>query len=279
MRIRVWIPWYIRCFLSLLCSLGNIRFVWWTLTGILARALHLQNLLARSKRGINAVFRKPGFVLVRDRGLHFLVSPTFRDIYVAKLLYERPVSNVVLRFKPSTFVNVGAHIGTYAVRFAVRGAKVLAIEPDHRSYSLLKANAKVNGVSGNVEALNVAAFSRRGKLSFYLRRFPIWSSVYGSGEYVAETNVDAYPLDTIAAELGNVDLMVIDVEGSEIEVLTGSNRVLGRTKRLVLEVKKKTSKDAIGILRRSGFELLEIHYGDDFEYYLGVRNGEQILFQ
>lgn len=274
MRIEAW--WYVRSLFSLLFQLSNISFVWWTLVQIFARAVHFGSLGNFSKKRIDAISHKPGFVLVRDRGLRFLVYPTFKDIYVAKLLYERPVSMVVLRFKPSTFIDVGAHIGTYAIRFGVRKAKVLALEPDYRSYALLRENIALNHVEQNVDARNFAAYSRRRRLSFFVRRYPIISSIYGSGDYLEHRQVEAYPLDDLADNFREVDLMLIDVEGSEVEVLKGAKKTLKKTHRLVIEVSDRNMRKTAEILRGFGFDLAEITRGWGFKYFLCTRSVDRI---
>jgi hypothetical protein len=81
---------------------------------------------------------------------------------------------------------------------------------------------------------------------------------------IEEFEVDTLPLDAVRrdAKLGAIDLLKIDVEGSEIAVLDGANATLGACTRVVIEV---TSPAAIAEvterLTRAGFTRIRTRQG------------------
>nr|MDO8098045.1 FkbM family methyltransferase [Candidatus Njordarchaeota archaeon] len=215
-------------------------------------------------------------LLIRDGKLYFYVYPSFRDVYVAKLLHEKPITKVVFGLNPSVALEVGAHIGTYVIRLARRNCRVIAVEADRRNYALLKANVKINDVEDKVEAYNFAAFSKRTELEFYLRSS---SSVSGldPGECTEKRLVAAYPLDILSSQLTRLDLMLVDVEGGEVQVLKGANKLLEKTRYVVVEVFDRNKDDVLRILRGHKFKLNKIGEGLGFRYFLGERGRDREL--
>ncbi|PYO94571.1 MAG: hypothetical protein DMD62_04835 [Gemmatimonadetes bacterium] len=123
-----------------------------------------------------------------------------------------------------TFVDIGAHVGFYALRATtrIRTGRVLAIEAAPETYATLQRNIRMNdanvtavhcGVSDRVETLklHLQETGNRGGNSFLLRQ--------GLGEYGVE--VPCYPLVEILRrnEVERVTGMKIDVEGFEHKIL------------------------------------------------------------
>jgi hypothetical protein len=67
--------------------------------------------------------------------------------------------------------------------------------------------------------------------------------------------VSVQTLDDVTSGLGvgRIDLMKVDVEGSEIDVLLGGGDSIHRTDRLVIEVSSETSAAVAQALRAAGF--------------------------
>lgn len=68
-------------------------------------------------------------------------------------------------------LDLGAHIGGFAVRAALRGAKVWAVEPEPANCALLRQNVEAKRVRDRVEVLEVAAVvGTLGETALYLAR-------------------------------------------------------------------------------------------------------------
>jgi len=63
-----------------------------------------------------------------------------------------------------TFLDIGAGIGSYAIRLAKGGLRVYAVEPDPVSFSLLLLNAKLNNVMGSLIPLKYYVSKKQGKI-------------------------------------------------------------------------------------------------------------------
>lgn len=146
-----------------------------------------------------------------------------------------------------TVVDVGAYIGLYTIfaSYSV-GAKgqVISFEPNPLAYYWLKQNIELNRLR-NVEVYPVALGSNCGHttLNIALDENMESSSIISShveGTIIKEVKVPILTFDKFVKLRGinKVDLMKIDVEGYELEVLKGCEKVLSNSiiKRLVIEV-------------------------------------------
>lgn len=145
----------------------------------------------------------------------------------------------------SLFVDVGAHIGYLSCIVAALGAAVLALEIQKPLIPLIERNARLNQ-QHRVHALNVAAGARDGLTGIMRYDATLGAQVlgeFGQGPGVAHNllsrNLDWIPivrLDTLFAEREEVpDIVKIDVEGAELQVLSGATKLLknGHTRFLV----------------------------------------------
>ncbi len=137
-------------------------------------------------------------------------------------------------------VDVGAHTGYNTVYAALRvgpSGRVTAIEPAKDNAALLLENVRRNALT-NVDIHTVAAGRARGSQRLFMRGdHSAVNSLFPTSPYADVTSVDevaVVPLDELVG--GDVDLVKIDVEGSEIDVLGGMTRLLRSPRiRLIVE--------------------------------------------
>ena len=116
--------------------------------------------------------------------------------------------------------DIGSHIGSFAVMAAKLGAKVYAFEPSKRNYDFLIKNIKLNHLEKDIIPFNIGIYNIDGKLG-------INTETSNTGGYsVVEDfseEITVKKLSTIMKEnnLKKIDLIKIDVEGSEYEIFTG----------------------------------------------------------
>jgi FkbM family methyltransferase len=124
-------------------------------------------------------------------------------------------------------LDLGAHIGTVSLAAAALGCEVVAVEPCPCNAALLRASAAFNSF-GRLLVVEAAVGDRPGIVSF---------SPLGPFGHLATpaTNLPSIPVrsvrvDDLQESLGwdRLNLIKMDIEGSEIAALRGMNRLLSR---------------------------------------------------
>lgn len=138
-----------------------------------------------------------------------------------------------------TVLDLGAHLGVYALLGAAAtglGGTLHAFEPNARFASLLSRSLSVNGFAGFAQVHQVAVGAAAGETE--LR----YSWEWGGGGHLAAgprpSNVDAQPCRIVALDemfpdpAFTVDVIKMDVEGTETFALRGMRGLLGRSPRV-----------------------------------------------
>lgn len=129
-----------------------------------------------------------------------------------------------------TFLDIGAHVGTWTLNLAPFFERVFAFEPDPRGWEVLSRNLEINGIK-NVEIVPMAVSSKSGTVS--LTRFlnPCTNTVMDQTDMGrnAEVPIDVFSvgstsIDDFVASRGiaDVDFMKVDTEGAEFMVVDGA---------------------------------------------------------
>lgn len=132
----------------------------------------------------------------------------------------------------ATVVDVGANIGYNAVHAARRvgsGGRVVAVEPAPDNLTVLERNLAAARLP-NVTVRPVAAGRDKGHRKLYLRGdTSAVNSLYPQSCYASVTGVIDVPVERLDELVeDDPDLVKIDVEGAELEVLEGMERLLRR---------------------------------------------------
>ncbi|MBI2550125.1 FkbM family methyltransferase [Candidatus Woesearchaeota archaeon] len=124
--------------------------------------------------------------------------------------------------KPGYIVlDIGAHIGGYAILAAKRKARVIAYEAMPKTYELLVKNIKANDCK-SIKAYNAAVSSRNGKITLHTdSEGTILSSIYPDNSFPNKTLVPSISLHEVIKgnNLKRIDILKIDVEGAEYDIL------------------------------------------------------------
>jgi FkbM family methyltransferase len=137
---------------------------------------------------------------------------------------------------PRLIVDAGAHIGLATVYFARRfpGARIISLEPESSNFALLVRNA---GPYQNVVPLKVGLWSHSTRLGILNPLAQTWS--FRVAETTGANVCTAIGVSELLSEYSNghpIDLLKIDIEGSEVEVLSSSKQWIGRVRCLVIEL-------------------------------------------
>lgn len=140
--------------------------------------------------------------------------------------YRRLLTMVGLAIGPrGRVLDVGGHIGSFALAAAACGYEVVTVEASPRNAELLRLSAERNGF-GNLRVVHAAVAERSGSLEF-LAAGPFGHVATG---HAAAVKVPARRLDDILDEVGwgQPDFVKMDVEGSEVAAIRGMGRRLSR---------------------------------------------------
>jgi FkbM family methyltransferase len=152
--------------------------------------------------------------------------------------YEPHVMEAIIDKVPvgGTFIDMGANIGVHSLLAALRSGregKVLALEASPVTFPILVDNLASAGCPGAV-AVNVAVWDAPGIIAFSHIPHIIGGSHVNptADENWQVFTVPCDSLDNLAEKAGleRVDLIKIDVEGSEIRALLGAQATLSRYK-------------------------------------------------
>ncbi|MGI8425732.1 MAG: FkbM family methyltransferase [Actinomycetota bacterium] len=149
-------------------------------------------------------------------------------------------------FKESggVYIDVGANIGVTVIPMAQNPlVNCLALEPEPANYQYLITNIGANCAHGNVEAKQMAAFSRRGTMSFEVSPTNMGDNRLGMSEKVGalgeeqwrSMSVETVPLDEIALRNEMPLVVKIDAQGAEPHVVEGGKETISRADLVVIE--------------------------------------------
>ncbi len=152
-----------------------------------------------------------------------------------------------------TIVDVGANTGNHTVYFArfLRPRLIIPVEPIEEAADLIRANARLNEIAIDERGLGLAAADAPGTLEMSIVRDMMMAKVDpGAPKKVA---VRAVRLDDLVPE--KVDFLKVDVEGYEINVLMGAQRILSQDRpQLMLEATDATRDALAAHLAELGYE-------------------------
>ena len=191
-------------------------------------------------------------------GVHFETRRLTDDVYSVLPRRENDVHDAILTpLGPgATFVDCGANIGYYAVhagrRVGMQG-KVVAVEASPANAEVLRRNLTLNDVEATIvqAALSDGSGPATVRISCDRGAFGRASVARHGG---GGMEVPTVTLDEICQDLAVVDVLKLDLEGSELSALRGGSSALRKTRRVVVEVNE--SRDEIqDLLTAAGFRV------------------------
>jgi FkbM family methyltransferase len=210
--------------------------------------------------------------------MHLWGRGGFPDVETINSVWLREVYSLVPGFRPQPtwmVADIGANLGFYSV-WAIwcmekRGV-LLSFEPDPRNFPLLQRNiSRAIGSSDSMEfhARQVALASEAGPRSLYTSSDCRESSLLSDHLEAAPEGVLEVDAISLGESLGSdeVDLLKIDVEGSEYDLILNSpDDAIRQAKRIVLEYDRHHPQDPtrpFGVLevrlRQLGYRVETIH--------------------
>lgn len=183
------------------------------------------------------------------------------DIGVAKeVFYEDPYKIKDIVKDGSIVIDIGAHIGTFALRCAIeKDCTIYAYEPCDESYKILLENIHINNLENKIMAYNNAVCGKNE-----IRDFRVSTEHYAGSSFHMEykpyyiTKVKCITLREIFEDnnIKKCDLLKMDCEEEEKYILLNENTeiILDRIDKIVLEYHRMIhGKEIADYLKRMKF--------------------------
>lgn len=146
------------------------------------------------------------------------------DDIVIKEIWEENVYEVRdTRFNlGGVVIDIGANIGSFSLFAAYHGATVYAIEPEPHNLEALKKNIKLNNREDIVHVCPYGISDYKG--TAIISDEGGGATIKDDGIFGAE--IEIMPLDNFFSlyNIQDVDVLKIDVEGSELEIILGTSK-------------------------------------------------------
>lgn len=238
------------------CSFGN------AVTAVSYTAQHRS--LEKQLREQSRVIERSGDGLclwATPRGRYWAPTEDQGHFFVLAEMQLEPygLRDVTIR-KGDIVVDCGAYLGHFTREALDAGAsRVIAVEPGTRQATCLRRTFASEIAAGRVQVLQEGVWLAEGRLMFRDAASPgasfVEAGVQGAQSSVAGVSVPVTTIDALAGRLSldRIDLIKMDIEGSEQEALKGAVRTLARFKpRLAIAgYHKPTDPDAIPVLVRA----------------------------
>ena len=209
---------------------------------------------------------KSSVVIEAENGTQFWIRVNSSDILVIWEIWKEKVYDDV-RIPigaDDVIVDIGAHIGAFAVRAAklAHRGHVYAYEASSKNFATLLQNQQLNCLE-NLHIENKAVLDRHGRIPLYI---PGGNGALGS--VLQETSssmemVHATTLSDLIVEhsIGQVDFLKVDVEGAEYDILFNcSPETLAKVRYVAMEYHEfvgdtRSHLDLVDLLNSHGFKV------------------------
>lgn len=180
----------------------------------------------------------------------------------------------------NTILDIGSLNGIESVKFTEKlpNCNVHTFEPNPESYNNILISAE--GID-RIKVHNVAASNFNGKSDFYITYDNMGGSsllqpsiIHKTGPTITKTEVDVIRLDewSIKNDVKNIDILWMDVQGSELNIFKGIGEILNDVKAIYVECSMipyytgAAHKDeVIEFLSEYNFELISETHHDNYE--------------
>lgn len=160
------------------------------------------------------------------RGIFYLgdFDQNFIGHQASEILKERIYAPYLERKKDAVVIDLGANIGMFSLYASKYAKQVYAYEPAEEHFMVLSHMLKYNGIT-NVKAIKKAIHMNEGTLPFYHNpNKTMWSLSPSVDDKTPPEMVEAITLDKALEEekIEHVDLLKLDIEGTEAELLASA---------------------------------------------------------
>ncbi len=165
----------------------------------------------------------------RLNSFNFYSRPETLDFLFYSKYYEPETTKYLLKKSGDFFLDIGSHIGRFAVLGSKNFKKIIAFEANPKNYDSLIKNLKLNEIK-NVDAVNFAVSNKEKELFLEMPELNTGATkISENGTIKTKSIVLDKFLKKEKINPKDVKIVLIDVEGHEEEVLKGATKFLKET--------------------------------------------------
>jgi len=209
-------------------SNGEFRLLWISFKYLIVKKTNSTDTVIKTNNGLFYIRKNTIDFKLANSAYEYLVLKKFRSLLSSYNL----------------FIDVGANIGTYSIIAAKKGVKCIAFEPIIANYNSLKKNIQLNHLEELVETVMIGLAEKAANAKFnYDPLKPGASSIHPIKRTSEILNIELKVFDDLNYVSNATDkiLIKIDVEGMELNVLAGMEKLLGIKKDICLIIETKHS--------------------------------------
>ncbi len=194
-------------------------------------------------------------LVITRNGLKCVIRPKRGDISILnEILHNDLYSQWPVN---GTVVDIGAHIGVFAIQASASSDTVICYEPNPHNFELLQKNIVLNSLN-NVKALRQAVSDARGVKGLWVSEKKSYGHTFypsnGRG-FVDTIDVESVTLADVFSSNGSdrIDLLKMHCEGAELDILAHTPQdVFDRVGAIVVKYARDGAKIA-DVLTARGF--------------------------
>jgi FkbM family methyltransferase len=185
-----------------------------------------------------------GYMIIEipDTGIKFDLRDNYdSDPIVVREIWEENVYEVNDGHfnRGGVVVDLGANIGTFSIYSAFKGSKVYAVEPEPHNAEALNNNIILNNMQDLITHIPYGVSDKKG--TAVITDMGGGASIKDDGMF--GTEIELMSLDSLFGlyNIDEVDILKIDVEGSEPEIILGASKEnLQKCKYITMEFDHRT---------------------------------------
>jgi len=200
------------------------------------------------------------------------------DIPHLSHFYEPSTTKLILENSPQKFIDVGAHVGRYSILAASRGSDVISFEPSTNNFKQFLSNIELNSLKSKIRPLKIGLSNKSGKRRFFFIPLQEGLSSFIEHENSLTEKVNVDKMDNVLhkykVNIGQIDIIKIDTEGTELNILKGATNTLSKgNATLIIEIlESKLKLNIFSFLKGFEYECKNVLDGRNYVFKKTTRS-------
>lgn len=170
------------------------------------------------------------------------------DFQYVNYAYELDIKHFIEKQDFDVFFDIGACLGEYSVWLGHKGYRCFAFEPIYESFAMISRNISLNKVDDKVKAFNYGLGSKHSIEHFELDKTNLGASKRVEKPSETSQKFEINAIDEVFQSFGLTKdtkiLMKIDVEGMEVEMISGAKNFFKYFDQVTLIIEEKLTGES-----------------------------------